>query len=384
MATANRHLSITLATSAALLMVGGGELPDDDTPPADGACDARDATWNAPDFASNAAGALSLRGALDNLTGSALMRGAEQQAVDDVDAAKLTAGFDAGAPSLADAVSPAFGTIVEDAFGDFVELLSAGPIDIIDDTLNFAPGLVGGVAGTDQRGINAGGIEVRQLLDKGLFGGAALYRYATQQTTTAITPPNIEAIAAAYGVEADLALAEEPQDSSKYTYAMGYHADMVQALTEAHDLASRPECEAARDAAVVRVFRTWEKALLARFVYYTHASPDEVAAAVDDDDYISALHELSEGIGLAAGFFGLDNPAAGPLATAARLTTDDDILGILGAVGVNLSDLSASTTGAQLIGSSFSEPQARATEVVLRALDIDAAEAGGWVHPSAR
>ena len=316
-----------------------------------GACEV--VAWAAPEFDANAETALALRAQLDTLTGGeGLMRGAEQELkgseVDDV--ADLTAVYEGGDPSFAGNVTARYDAIVDDAFADFVALVGASAQDLIDDTGVWTPGEAGGLAGTSPRGINAGGLEIRQIADKGLFGGAGLYAYALTLTEGEITPATIDSLAAAWGGNDALGTGEgELTDSANYSFEMGFHATMAEALAAAKSYAADEACATQRDEAIVTFFRAWEQSMVARTIYYANASAALIAAAAKgpagDEDKIDALHELSEGIGLTFGFLGLPDPAAGPLSGAGRLLGDDDVEAMMTALGVDIADLSASTTG---------------------------------------
>lgn len=299
--------------------------------------------WSAPSFATNAAVALALRDQIDQLAATA-MRGAEQETIVVDEVSDLTALYEAGDPSIADIVTPAFDAIADDVFADFVALIAAGPRDLVDENGDWMPGADGGIFGTSTRGINAGGLEVRQILDKGWFGGAVLYRYALSLTEGPITEATIDALAAAWGTNDTLSF-EERTDSANYSYGMGFHAPIAQVLTEAKAYAANPNCTAERDAAIVTLFRTWELAMVARTLFYANAASTTIAAATTDDELAAAFHELSEGLGLTLGFLGLTDPSSGPLSGEARVITDQQIETIMTALGVNIADLSASTTG---------------------------------------
>jgi len=323
----------------------------DDGVDAGGACEV--AAWAAPDFEANAAVALALRAQLDDLTGGeGLMRGAEQELegseVDDV--ADLTAVYETGDPSVAGTTTAGFDAVIADAFADFVALVAASAQDVIDDEGNWTPGAAGGLAGSSPRGLNAGGLEIRQIADKGLFGGAALYAYAVSLTEGEIDEATIDSIAALWGGNAALGTGKgELTDSANYSFGMGFHATMAGALAAAKSYAADDACSAERDEAIVTFFRAWEQSMVARTIFYGNAAADLIAAAAEgpdgDEDRIDALHELSEGIGLTFGFLALPDPASGPLSGAGRLLTDADIEEMMVALGVDTEDLSASTTG---------------------------------------
>lgn len=331
---------------------GGSGAPDAGTPDAmvgnpdapPGACGVTPGTWSAPSFATNSATALALRAHLDTLTGDATMRGAETETVVVDEVSDLTALYEAGTPSLASVAVDEIDAIVNDVFVDFVALVLAGPQDLVDDNGDWTPGASGGLYGTSPRGINTGGIEVRQIVDKGLFAGGVLYPYALSLTEGTITEATIDDLAAAFGTDETLNF-ENRTDSANYAYSMGFHAAIAQALTDAKAYAADGDCTAERDAALVTFFRTWEQAMVARTIYYANAASTGLAAATTDDEWAGALHELAEGLGLTLGFYHLPHPTSGPLMGAGRVMSDADIEAMMTALGVDIADLSASTTG---------------------------------------
>ena len=183
-----------------------------------------------------------------------------------------------------------------------------------------------------------------------MFGGGGLYAYALSLTEGEITPATIDALAAAWGGNDALGTGEgELTDSANYSFAMGFHATMAEALGAARTFAADEACATERDEAIVTFFRAWEQSMVARTIYYGNVSAGLLAAAAEgpegDEDKIDALHELSEGAGLTLGFIGLPDPATGPLSGAGRVLADEDIEEMMTALGVNLEDLGASTTG---------------------------------------
>ncbi len=355
---------------------GTGEIPMTDctvTPP--------DA-WDSPDRDANAAKALALRAQLDALV-SDTMRAAEQSTATVDDIADLTGPFEAGAPSLADVTNPKWQDIAADAFAEFVDVIGAGAQDLVDDSGAWAPGAAGGLFGPDLRGINEGGLEVRQLIDKGLFAGGSLYAYAVSLTEGEITEATVDELSAAWGGNATLDPAGELTDSANYSQSMGYHGAIATALTEARAYAADDACVVERDAAIVDFFRLWEESMFARFTHYANVGAEESAAALDDEAYAHALHELSEGVGLGLGFYGVADPAKGPLSAGARVVSDEMIEAMAESIGVDLGALGSSTTG-ELI----TDPAAMATAVedleatIAEALGLDASEVAAWREPS--
>lgn len=89
--------------------------------------------------------------------------------------------------------------------------------------------------------------------------------------------------------------------------------------------------------------------MFARTLFYANKGPTGIAAATTDDLRASALHEVAEGLGLAFGFYGLPNPASGPFMTGVRKMSDADIDALLTSLGVNRTDLGASTMGSNYL-----------------------------------
>lgn len=373
---------VTLALGALALLGagcaddGGGDGSDDDTPSTDtdaettgsatnaatgttdasadttdgpttgepGTCAVAPGAWTAPDWDANAADALAMRAQLDALTGDALMRGAETGAVALAGLDDLVAVWD-GTPSLAEAANPGFVAIAEGALGEFVTVIAAGEQDLLDDQGAWAPGPDGGIWGESDRGIDEGGLEVRQLVDKGGFSGGVLYAYALGLTEGEIDTGTIDAIAAAWGSDAALDPKAMPTDAASYAFQMGLFGDMATALGDAKAYAADEACVAERDAALVSFFNQWEQSMYARLVFYGNRAEGKLLVAVTDSEFADVLHDLGEGIGVAVGFRGLPDPATGPLAGGGRIIADADIDAIMTAFGVDLADLGASTTG---------------------------------------
>lgn len=371
------------STDTATTGADGGTVDDSATGAATvgASCEVSGAQWSAADWATNAAAALAIRDQLDTLTGDATMRGAETGAVT-VDLAGITAAWD-GDPSLAAVANPGFVPIAEAAMTEFVDAVAAGPQMLIDEDGNWTPGDAGGVWGDDSRGINEGGLEVRQMLDKGGYSAGVLYAYALGLTEGTLDAATIDAIAAAWGANAELDPEGELTDAAGYGYQMGMFADMATALTTAKVLADAPDCTAERDAAVVEFFELWELSMAARLVFYGNRAEGKLVAAATDTDFAGVLHDLAEGLALVAAFRGLPDPAAGPLAGGGRMITDAQVDTAMASLGVNLDDLGASTTGALLQSLPDLEAAVAGAEgVVMEAYGVDTATIANYAMPT--
>lgn len=352
------------------------------TPPA-GACAVTPGAWSAPAWATTAAEALALRAQLGALTGADAMRGAEQGTAVLGGVAHLVELYEAGSPSLADVTNPAFAPIVAESFAEFVALIDAGPGDPISESGAWTPGPNGGIYGTSPRGMNAGGIEVRQIVEKGLFAGGALYHYALRLTEGGIDPASVDALAAAWGANETLDPAGTLVHSASYSWQMGFFAAMAAALSDAKAFAADGACVAERDAAIRTFFRVWEHSMFARIVFYANRGLTLERAATSDNDAIEAVHQLSEGMALAMGYRGLPHTTSGPLANASRTVTDTSIDDILTAFRVNLSDLNSSTTGFFINEpDGFAAAVTAIEAVVSQVYGLDEAEIAAYRNPT--
>lgn len=346
--------------------------------------------WTAPAWETNAEAALALRDRLALLTGDGLLRGAETGAVA-VTRADLDAVYGAGTPSLAGVSSPYLSGLVGDAFDELLAATAAGPRELVDATGQWSPGPHGGVWSTRTRAYNEGGIEVRMIVNMGLFG-AGFYNYAVGLTTGTIDEATVDALAAAFGANPglnpgrsdDAVAANQNRNSANYVYRMGLYGRARQALIAAKAYAASPGCVAERDLAIRSFFRAWEQGLIARFVYYSNAGAKGVANATTPEALATALHEQAEGIGLAIGFYQLPAAAAGPMQGVARGMTDELIANALGVLRVNV----AGSLGTAALGSFVADPLAyaaavRAAEaVVALAFGLGEAELASYRMPT--
>jgi len=324
-------------------------------------------TWAAPDFAANAANALALRARLEALAGTGIMRTAEQGTSTAL-LSELNAVLNAETPSLASVVTPAFLPVITDSFEEFAEVAAAGPVaSLIDGGGQWAPGAAGGITGgTGARGINEGGIEVRQIVHKGLFTGGAFYSEAVRLTTGTINEATIDSIAALWGGNPTLDPAGSKVHSANYSFGMGYHARIVTSLIAAKAYAADGACNAERDAAIVTLFRDWELSMFARALFYANGAIVKAQSAVYLDK-VAALHELAEGLGLVWGYHGVTTPNAGPLSGGARVSTDAVIESLLTTLKVNRTDLGASNLGDYVEAGSTIQADSAAAEEIVRA-----------------
>lgn len=344
------------------------------------------AAWEAPDWEANTVDALAVRAALDALVGDALMRGSETDAVELTGVQQLEEAWEAG-PNLSTIANPEFATFVALVFEEFVSVIEAGEQDLIDVNGDWDPGPAGGVWGDSDRGINEGGLEVRQFVDKGSFGGGLLYAWAAAQTEGEIDAATIDAIAAVWGNNAalDPMSMETPlTDAANYSYQMGFHGVMVAALADAKHFAADPACNEERDAALLTFFANWEQSMLARTIFYGNRAAGKLLAAETDTQFADVLHDLGEGLALSVGFVGLPTPATGPLSGNSRVITDDQVIDLLDAYGIDLDAPGSSTTGVLLESlPNLETANETAQGVVMDAYGVDAAAIQSYLMPTA-
>jgi hypothetical protein len=357
------------ALVAAALTLGAAGC-DDGGDGAKTTCRVTPGAWSSAGFETNAAEALELREAIRVLQ-SDLMNAAEQQTWGDAPTAAptlqdLIAAYEAGDPSVADMTAPALDAVMRQTLADWTSAMAEDPATYLFIDVDGTEWVAAGAGGVHERppadtgtrrfrAYSASGVELRQLVDKGLFVGA-LYNYALGLTEGTVTPATIHAIAAAWGANPalDVDPAEgEPanDDTAVYARTMGLYDETAAALTAAQAYAADSACGAERDAALVEVFRRWEEAAFARGTYYAGVPRREALNPSDPESVLEPLHAASEGYGLILGMLGIANPSTGPLARAGRLSTDADITRALGALGVDLADLSTGSLGQWLVES---------------------------------
>lgn len=342
------------------------DRPDADTSQPDAPeslCEVTPGAWSATGFETNAAEALALRGLIAALQND-LLNTAEQTAWGDTPTTPptledITDAYEAGSPSIKDVTPTALDAVMQQTFTNWVAAMAVDPagyrfIDV--DGLNWVATGAGALHERPPQGktrrfraYNAGGLEQRQIIDKGLFVGA-LYNYALGLTEDTITPATIHAIAAAWGANPTLdATPDKGQpandDSAAYARSMGLYDETATALIAAQAYAADDNCTAERDAALVQVFRIWEEAMFARATFYATAPMRATLDTTVPETVMDPLHAASEGYGLLLGLRGLPHPSSGPLAGAGRVSTDADIDEALEALGLNLDDLNTGTTG---------------------------------------
>ncbi|MCU0696691.1 MAG: DUF4856 domain-containing protein, partial [Myxococcaceae bacterium] len=257
-------------------------------------------------FATNAAAEISLLGRLNAL--NAPMRAAELDAGVTVTRTQLDELNTAGTPSLASLTAAAFQPVVSDTFTAF--LASQGRVWTPMD-----PPMGGGIygTGTNQWIFSERGVDLRQVIDKGLYG-ALFYAEAVKRMPTATTPESIDQLLALYGAtpnfpQNDTTAPGRDELMAKYAKRRtpqgqaGQYTTLRDAFVRARAAAGSAECSAERTAALETIKTEWEKVLAATVVYYVNSAATKLQDPMADvTKKASAMHDLGEG---ASFFLGL-------------------------------------------------------------------------------
>jgi len=249
-----------------------------------------------------------------------------------VSVADLSADFTAGSPSVSDITTAYYRNLVEDWLPQ-VEAASGQNFDL-DQVPNGDGGVLGGHL------LEANGLELEQMIEKGLFG-AALYHHAITLMSGELTEATADQLLAIYGAHPDFANSDnsdlhsnpdralakyaarrDPADGTGlYTTLRGAFIKLQAALQ------AGPEYEAEAQEALATIQENWEKANAATAINYLLATINKLNVSDPSDDQIgSALHSYSEAVGFLHGWRMLPDEY--------RLITDgqiDDLLVLMNA-----------------------------------------------------
>jgi hypothetical protein len=256
-------------------------------------------------FTTNAAVELQLRARLVAL--NARMKAAEDDLTLRPTAAELDALFRAGSPSLQSITAAPFATRLAVVFADF-ELAAGNTWTPVDP-----PSGPGGKLGAYL--FSARGVDLRQAMEKGLFG-AAHYHEAVRLMQGDVTAAAVDRLVALYGASPAFSMDDEATgtpDVHSAVYARrrtnprattpGPYAALKRAFIDARAAAGRGEaCRAARDAALGTIRAEWERALVATALFYFADAATKLEkpnpSAVDRG---AALHGYTEGVAFLQG-----------------------------------------------------------------------------------
>jgi len=290
-------------------------------------------SYDGSGFAANAATELAVRSQLSALS-SGMKVG--RDAANTVDAATLESLFEAGSPSLSTVATDYYGGLVE---GWLPELAAAS-----GQTYDWenAPAGNGGVLGSYL--LDENGIELEQLVEKGLFAGA-LYNHAVTLVSGDITDATVDQLVAAWGAHPDFNNSDNKDlhtnaDIFNAKYAARrdqndgnglYTTTVDQFIKLQAAVAAGEDYNTDRDDAITEIMELWEKGSQATVINYLQAAITKLSATdLDDAARGSGIHSYSEAVGFLHGFKTSTSPY--------RIITDaqiDELLELMNASGAD-------------------------------------------------
>ena len=285
-------------------------------------------------FNTNAADALTLRTALKNLNDP--MKAAETSVATRATASQLETLWTAGSPSLKSITAPAHQTLVSEIFQKF-ELASGSAWTPVDPAAG-----PGGIYGSWI--FSPTGVDLRQLMEKGLFGGAHYAEAARLMTATA-KPGDVDQMVALFGANPSFPMDDKAMispDVHSAVYAKrrtnptaatpGPYLAIKAAFMNARQATLvGADCAPQREAAFAAIREQWERSLLGTVVYYMTSSATILEKSTPTAmEKASALHGIGESIGFLRGLRAV--PSSQRIITDAQL---DQVLGTLTAASID-------------------------------------------------
>lgn len=203
------------------------------------------------------------------------------------------------------------------------------------------------------------GMELEQIIDKGLFG-AMMYASAVKLMNDDATSADIDRILALYGADPAFPNSDKAAapDRGLAAYAArrdkndgtGMYTTLAAAFRKAKAAASRgDERKGERQQALTTIKTTWERALMATVVNYILTTMQTISATNPTDDALSAaLHAYGEAVGFTMGMLAVNQ--------AERVITDAALRSIL-------EDLQVPAQGATTSYRLVTEPVAALTDL---------------------
>lgn len=288
-------------------------------------------TYPAEAYSTNAAAELELRTRLKALNDA--MKAAEASVSVKPTAADLEALYAAGTPSLRSVTAEPYRAVVDDVFARFAA--AAGNTWTPTNPPSTSGGIFGAYIFTER------GVDLRQAMEKGLFGGAH-YAEAARLMTASATPADVDRMLALFGAHPSFPMDDKAAtnpDVHTAVYAKrrtnaaaatpGPYLAIKQAFMNARQALTAGEaCATERDAAFGEIRRQWERALVGTVVYYlTSAATTLEKASPTDAERASALHGIGEAVGFLKGLRALP--------TASRTVTDAQVDQLLATLKVS-------------------------------------------------
>lgn len=228
-----------------------------------------------------------------------------------VDAGVLNSLYTSGTKSLSSIAISQYNAQIAALLNE----LAAASGGTYDATLPVS-GQGGTYGGSSKYLFDESGVEIEQLVEKGLFG-AALYNYASSQILTGnIDQAKLDKALALFGANPTF---PNSSDGSKHqkpdvfgaVYAArrddnagdGFYLSLKRNFIKAQAaVKAGSNYNEERDEAITEILFNWEKALAATVINYSFDGINKLSSTTPDDaSRAGALHSLGEGVGFAAG-----------------------------------------------------------------------------------
>jgi predicted small lipoprotein YifL len=284
------------------------------------------------DFAANTTLQATFRGQMEAFVTEA-KKGRTNGAI--VNAATLLDLYNAGNPSLKDLTTTYYADRLNNGTNGWIfELANASG-------LGYTPGTTSGQGGTFNGYLfDENGLEMEQMLDKGLFG-AAFYNYALRIMDRDLTTTDVDQLLSIYGAHPDFPntpTASKAANPDKFmaNYAarrdkndgLGLYAQMkTHFITLKAAVETGDDYAEEREQALADIRLTWEKINAGTVINYCHSVIATMSGTnVSDSDKAKALHAYGECVGFIHGWR--------TIAQNSKVLTDteiDEILALLNA-----------------------------------------------------
>ncbi len=228
-----------------------------------------------------------------------------------VSATTLLDLFNAGNPSLNDLTTSYYADRINNGtYGWAYELANASG-------LGYTPGVTSGQGGTFNGYLfDENGLEMEQMLDKGLFG-SALYNHALKIMDRALTVADVDQLVSIYGAHPDFPntpTASKAANPDKFMANYAARRDKNDGLglysqMKTHFITLKAAVEAGddyteeREQALDDIRLTWEKINAGTVINYCHSVISTMSnTTVSDTDKAKALHAYGECVGFVHGW----------------------------------------------------------------------------------
>lgn len=306
-----RLLGTTIIAGLFLTSCGDDDESEDTTPSLQ-----VPGSYVSSNYTTNVATESAVRAQLDALDGVG-----EDGVNDKVNSADLRTEFTedlGGGVSLSSITTSYYRGFLTDAGGIFDALsdASATPPVLLDSTdfstsspLPGEGGVVGTGSGASVRLLDETGMEVDELIEKGLFG-ALLYNHAINLISDGVTSEDVDRLIETFGASPDFPNNADDTDMAQYA-ARRDQNDGNGVYTQFRDAAIKlkaaieagSEFNAERDEALESLKEAWEKANGATVINYCHQAIDAFNNnPLTNADIANGLHAYAEGVGFLHGW----------------------------------------------------------------------------------